>query len=116
MSNSSIPSNINNETGKKTLEKFYALMTKENIKSIIDSTSTQTAFQAALLYHPIKAGFTFINDAVINPLQPEFVAKARADLYFQHHPTLYAKATANTAYNVTASCMNYIYSQKPAFS
>lgn len=107
---------IGYDTNKELLENFYELLTKEKITSMLTAPTTHTCFQAALLYHPIKAGLTFINDAVINPPQPEFVAKARADLYFQHHPMLYAKTAANTFYNTAASCVNYVNTQKPAFS
>lgn len=107
---------IGYDTNKQLLENFYELLTKEKITSMLTAPTTHTCFQAALLYHPIKAGLTFINDAVINPLQPEFVAKARADLYFQHHPMLYAKAAANTFYNTAAACVNYVNTQKPVFS
>lgn len=107
---------ISYDTNKQLLDNFYELLTKEKITSMLTAPTTHTCFQAALLYHPIKAGLTFINDAVINPLQPEFVAKARADLYFQHHPMLYAKAAANTLYNTAASCVNYVNTKKPVFS
>lgn len=112
----SAPASINYDSNKQLFENFYELLNKQNIAEALSSPTTNTCFQAALLYHPIKAGLTFINDAVINPLQPEFVAKARADLYFQHHPKLYAKAAANTLYNTTASCFNYLHPHKPAFS
>ncbi len=115
ISNSPLTNNFDYETGKKTLENFYELMTKENIKSVIDATATQTVFQAALLYHPIKAGLKFVDDAVLNPLQPECVAKARADLYFKYRPALYAKAAVSTVCNAASSLMNCFKPNKAAY-
>lgn len=85
----------------------------ENLSQLLTSPTTNSCFQVALLYYPIKATLTFVNDAIINPLQPECIAKARADLYFQHHPKLYLKAAASKTYECLEASVNYL---KPARS
>jgi serine/threonine protein kinase len=85
-----------------------AKITSENMSSFISAPTTNLFFQAALLYHPIKAGAKFVDDMIIKPLQPESVAKARADLYFKYHPKLYLKAAETKLYEGAKTALNYL--------
>jgi tRNA A-37 threonylcarbamoyl transferase component Bud32 len=77
----------------RTLSNGFGL-TRDHLKSLFMATPTCTVGQAALLYYPAKASISALND-LVGAIEPEIMTKARGDLYFQYHPSLYLKAASS---------------------
>ena len=94
-------------THSKFLNTVMSFFNKNSsAQQVVAATSASTCVQAALLYYPVKECLKFVDDAVVNPFQPQAISKARADMYFQYRPDLYLKAAGTTVCNATKSIVS----------